>query len=86
MTETADVVIVGGGIVGTSIAHFLSRRGLGQGVPGVTIIEVQYRAFGSGGAGGGSRDAAHLGRGAAAPRRQSLLRFAARSFPRRPPA
>src|SRR5262249_32760841 len=32
MTETADIVIVGGGIVGTSIAYHLAQRGSGRGV------------------------------------------------------
>jgi sarcosine oxidase subunit beta len=32
MTETAEIVIIGGGIVGTSIAYHLARRGHGRGV------------------------------------------------------
>src|SRR5712692_4424808 len=32
MAETADIVIVGGGVVGTRIAYHLARRGAGRGV------------------------------------------------------
>ena len=35
MADTADIVIVGGGIVGTSIAYFLARRG----ARGVVLLE-----------------------------------------------
>ena len=34
MRETADVVVVGGGILGTSLAHALARDGVG-----VTLLE-----------------------------------------------
>ena len=34
MSETADVVVVGGGILGTSLAHALARDGVG-----VTLLE-----------------------------------------------
>src|SRR4051812_26886087 len=38
MPETADVVIVGAGVVGTSIAYHLARRGPGIGA-GVVLLE-----------------------------------------------
>ena len=28
--QTADAVIIGGGILGASVAHFLSKKGIGK--------------------------------------------------------
>ena len=46
MTETADVVIVGGGAVGTSIAYHLAQRGVGRGV-----VLLERNTLGSGSTG-----------------------------------
>ena len=46
MTETADVVIVGGGAVGTSIAYHLAQRGAGRGV-----VLLERNTLGSGSTG-----------------------------------
>ena len=46
---TADVVIVGGGIVGASTAHYLARKGL----KGVTLLEREAIASGATGRTGG---------------------------------
>lgn len=42
--KTADIVIIGGGVVGTSIAYHLGRRGVG---PGVVLLERDALASGS---------------------------------------
>src|SRR5215510_12630618 len=47
MVETADVVIVGGGVVGASIAYHLALRGLGK---GVMLLERDSLGSGSTGA------------------------------------
>src|SRR5437868_15128781 len=44
MAETADVVIVGGGAVGSSIAYHLAQRGAGR---GVVLLERQTLGSGS---------------------------------------
>lgn len=44
MTDTADVVIVGGGAVGTSIAYHLAQRGAGR---GVVLLERETLGSGS---------------------------------------
>jgi glycine/D-amino acid oxidase-like deaminating enzyme len=46
MTETADVVIIGGGAVGTSIAYHLAQRGVGRGV-----VLLERNTLGSGSTG-----------------------------------
>jgi sarcosine oxidase subunit beta len=46
VTETADVVIVGGGAVGTSIAYHLAERGVGRGV-----VLLERNTLGSGSTG-----------------------------------
>jgi sarcosine oxidase, subunit beta len=43
MTETADIVIIGGGVVGASIAYHLGRRGHGRGV-----VVLEQHTVGSG--------------------------------------
>ncbi|MDA1313684.1 MAG: FAD-binding oxidoreductase [Acidobacteria bacterium] len=48
MTKTADVVIVGGGVMGTAIAHELARRGAGS----IVLIEKSGLAAGSSGKSG----------------------------------
>lgn len=47
MVETADVVIIGGGIVGTSIAYHLAKRGVG---PRVVLLEKHTLGSGTTGA------------------------------------
>lgn len=43
MTRTADAVVIGGGVVGASIAYHLVRRGFGR----VVLVERSYLASGS---------------------------------------
>ncbi|MGE5593947.1 MAG: NAD(P)/FAD-dependent oxidoreductase [Betaproteobacteria bacterium] len=43
MTRSADAVIIGGGVVGASIAYHLARRGFGR----VVLVERSYLASGS---------------------------------------
>src|SRR5262245_3416552 len=43
MTETADVVIVGGGVTGASIAYHLVHRGVRR----VTVVERRFFASGA---------------------------------------
>jgi glycine/D-amino acid oxidase-like deaminating enzyme len=43
VTQTADVVIVGGGVIGTSIAFHLAARG----VPGVAVVDKSFVASGA---------------------------------------
>ncbi|MGH7325336.1 MAG: NAD(P)/FAD-dependent oxidoreductase [Candidatus Rokuibacteriota bacterium] len=45
MTRTADAVIIGGGVTGTSIAHHLAARGVGR------ILILERRFLGAGGTG-----------------------------------
>lgn len=45
LVRTADVVIIGGGVMGTSIAHALTRRG----VRDVVLVEKNYLGSGSSG-------------------------------------
>lgn len=45
MDKTADAVIIGGGILGASTAHFLSKNGFGK------IVLLEKRTFASGGTG-----------------------------------
>ena len=52
MTDKADIVIIGGGIIGTSIAYYLARLGVKR----VVLLEKGYLAGGSTGrCGGGIR-------------------------------
>src|SRR6266511_3853343 len=43
MAQTADVVIIGGGVIGCSIAYHLGQRG----VRNVTVIEKHFLASGA---------------------------------------
>ncbi|MEW5865898.1 MAG: FAD-binding oxidoreductase [Bacillota bacterium] len=43
MTTTADAVVIGGGVVGASIAYHLAKRGFGR----VVLVERSYLASGS---------------------------------------
>ena len=45
MRKTADVVVVGGGIAGTSTAYHLTKLG----VKNVVLVEQQYTPFGGSG-------------------------------------
>lgn len=52
MTERADVVIIGGGVIGTSIAYYLAKLGVKK----IVLLEKDYLASGSTGrCGGGIR-------------------------------
>src|SRR5438309_11441907 len=44
MTETADILIIGGGVMGASIAHSLSR----QGGSGNRVVLLERQAIGNG--------------------------------------
>lgn len=48
MADTADILIVGGGVIGTSIAYHLARRKVGK----VLLLEKSYLAAGSSGKSG----------------------------------
>ena len=48
MTATADVVIVGGGVIGVSVAWHLARRGVGR----VLLLEKSFLGAGSSGKSG----------------------------------
>ena len=48
MTETADIVVIGGGVMGTSIAFHLARRGGGR----VLLLEKSFLGAGSSGKSG----------------------------------
>ena len=48
MNETADIVVVGGGVMGTSIAFQLARRGAGK----VLVLEKSFLGAGSSGKSG----------------------------------
>jgi len=43
MSKTADVIIIGGGVIGTSIAYFLAKMGCQN----VVVLEKEYVGFGS---------------------------------------
>ncbi|MCK6625241.1 MAG: FAD-binding oxidoreductase [Anaerolineae bacterium] len=45
MVKTADVVIIGGGVIGVSIAYFLARRGFGR------IVVLEQETIGAGSTG-----------------------------------
>ena len=47
--EAAEIVIIGGGVVGLSIAYYLAKRGLGN----VVVVERGYLAEGASGRNGG---------------------------------
>jgi sarcosine oxidase subunit beta len=49
LPESAEIVIVGGGVVGLAIAYYLAKRGLG----GVVVVERGYLAEGASGRNGG---------------------------------
>src|SRR5436189_5056843 len=48
MSQTADILIIGGGVIGTSIAHALARRRVGQ----VVLLEKSFLGAGSSGKSG----------------------------------
>jgi sarcosine oxidase subunit beta len=50
MSETAELVIIGGGIAGTSVAYHMARRGAG---PGVVLLEREGLGSGTTSAAGG---------------------------------
>jgi glycine/D-amino acid oxidase-like deaminating enzyme len=41
MDQTCDFLIVGGGVIGTSIAHSLAQRRVGK----VVLLEKSFRTF-----------------------------------------
>jgi sarcosine oxidase, subunit beta len=49
LPQTADVVVIGGGVIGTSIAFYLARMGVGQ----VILLERKHLAAGSTGTSSG---------------------------------
>ena len=59
MRKTADVVVIGGGNAGTSVAYHLAKAG----VKNVVVVEQQYTPFG----GSGRCAAASSGRAVSAP-------------------
>src|SRR5215207_6059090 len=48
MTQTADILIIGGGVMGTSIAHALASRRVGR----VLLLEKTFLGAGSSGKSG----------------------------------
>src|SRR5256885_8928281 len=48
MTQACDILVVGGGVIGTSIAFHLARRAAGR----VTVLEKSYLGAGSSGKSG----------------------------------
>ena len=48
MVQTCDVLIVGGGVIGTSIAHSLARLGAGK----LFLLEKSFLGAGSSGKSG----------------------------------
>jgi sarcosine oxidase subunit beta len=43
LPKTADAVVIGGGVIGTSIAYHLAKKGFGH----VALVERSYLASGS---------------------------------------
>src|SRR5260370_32599596 len=48
MSQTCDILIVGGGVIGTSIAHSLARRKVGK----IVLLEKSFLGAGSSGKSG----------------------------------
>src|SRR5712692_4126232 len=48
MSQTCDILIVGGGVIGTSIAHSLARRKIGK----IVLLEKSFLGAGSSGKSG----------------------------------
>src|SRR5438445_13851773 len=48
MSQTCDILIVGGGVIGTSIAHALARRKVGK----IVLLEKSFLGAGSSGKSG----------------------------------
>src|SRR5207244_12377246 len=48
MNQTCDILIVGGGVIGTSIAHSLARRKVGK----IILLEKSFLGAGSSGKSG----------------------------------
>jgi sarcosine oxidase subunit beta len=71
MTQTCDVLIVGGGVIGTGIAHALARRGAGR----VVLLEKSFLGAGSSGKSGAIVRQHYSNRLTAAMARHSLRVF-----------
>ena len=75
MTESADIVVIGGGVMGTSIAWHLARRGAGK----VLVLEKSFL-----GAGGSGKSGAIIRQYYSHPLTAAMAQFGLRFFERFP--